>query len=76
QFSYHIPLFLRWSQGANRSSVIPKLRKLLSEFRFLPMAEACEVLGAGQLKIGLDLQKTPVAYEPCPEGAFSFCSSS
>jgi polysaccharide deacetylase family protein (PEP-CTERM system associated) len=74
QIPYHIPFLLRWSQGANRGSVIPKLRKLLSEFRFLPMAEACEVLDAGKLKVGLDLQKNPVAYDPHPEGAFSSLS--
>ena len=74
QLPYRVPILLRWSQGANRGSVIPKLRRLLAEFRFLPMAEACEGLSAGQLKVGLDLRRNPVRYEPCPGGAFPFSS--
>jgi polysaccharide deacetylase family protein (PEP-CTERM system associated) len=66
EIPYQVPALLRWSQGTNRRSVRPKLRRLLSEFRFVPMAEACQVLRAEHLEVGLDLGKPPVTYGPRP----------
>jgi hypothetical protein len=44
----------------------PLLRRLFSEFRFVPMAVACQVLRTEHLEVGLDLGKPPVAYGPQP----------
>lgn len=67
EIPYRVPTLLRWSQGANRQSVGPKLRRLLSEFRFVTMGEACKELGVEHLAIGLDLNRSPVAYSPQPK---------
>jgi polysaccharide deacetylase family protein (PEP-CTERM system associated) len=63
EINYRIPVVLRLSQGANRKSVIRKIRKLLSSFRFVTMSVASDFLGA-QLNIGIDLTKSPALYEP------------
>jgi polysaccharide deacetylase family protein (PEP-CTERM system associated) len=63
---YHVPFVLRWSQSANRRSVRSKLRRLLAEFRFLPMAEMGATLAAADLAVGLDLSRSPIAYGPQP----------
>jgi polysaccharide deacetylase family protein (PEP-CTERM system associated) len=68
---YHVPLLLRWSQSTNRRSVPSKLRRLLAEFHFLPMAEAGATLGAADLAVGLDLSRSPIGYEPQPEARSS-----
>jgi polysaccharide deacetylase family protein (PEP-CTERM system associated) len=67
EIPYRVPTLLRWSQGTNRRSVRSKLWRLFSEFRFVPMAAACQVLWAEDLEVGLDLGKPPVAYGPRPE---------
>ncbi len=64
EIPYRVPTLVRWSQGTNRRSVRAKLRRLFSEFRFVPMAVACQVLRAECLDVGLDLGKPPVAYGP------------
>jgi polysaccharide deacetylase family protein (PEP-CTERM system associated) len=66
EIPYRIPTLVRWSQGTNRRSVRSKLRRLFSEFRFVPMAVACQVLRAEHLHVGLDLGKPPVAYGSRP----------
>jgi polysaccharide deacetylase family protein (PEP-CTERM system associated) len=66
EIPYRIPALLRWSQGTNRRSVRPKLRRLLSEFHFVAMAVACQVLQGKHLEVGLDLGKPLVAYSPRP----------
>jgi polysaccharide deacetylase family protein (PEP-CTERM system associated) len=66
EIPYRVPTLLRWSQGTNRRSVRSKLRRLLSEFRFVPMAMACQVLPVEYLNVGLDLGRPPVAYGPRP----------
>jgi hypothetical protein len=66
EIPYRVPILLRWSQGANRRSVRSKLRRLLAEFRFQPIAEAFQELTAEHLEVGLDLGKPPVAYGPRP----------
>ncbi len=68
EIPYRVPTLLRQSQGTNRHSVRPKLRRLFSEFRFITMAAACAELGADHLKVGLDLGRPPVAYGPHPIG--------
>jgi polysaccharide deacetylase family protein (PEP-CTERM system associated) len=64
QIPYRVPTLLRLSQGTNRRSVRTKLGKLLAEFRFKTMAVACQVLEADHLRVGLDLGKPPVMYDP------------
>ncbi len=64
EIPYRVPILLRLSQGSNRRSVRSKLRRLLTEFRFRPMAEACQVLQGDHLPVALDLGKPPVAYGP------------
>jgi hypothetical protein len=66
EIPYRVPTLLRWSQGTNRRSVRSKLRRLCLEFRFMPMSVACQVLPAGDMAVGLDLGKPPVAYGPRP----------
>lgn len=56
EIKYPVPVLLRLSQGTNRKSVIRKLRRLLSTFRFVTMSVACDSLGS-QLNVGIDLQK-------------------
>jgi polysaccharide deacetylase family protein (PEP-CTERM system associated) len=68
EIPYRVPARLRWSQSANRRSVRSKLQRLFSEFRFMPMAEACQALRAGRLEVGLDLSNQPVTYDPRHEG--------
>jgi polysaccharide deacetylase family protein (PEP-CTERM system associated) len=63
EINYRIPIFLRLSQSMNRKSVIRKLRKLLSTFRFVSMSAACDSLEA-QLNVGINLAKSPLCYEP------------
>jgi polysaccharide deacetylase family protein (PEP-CTERM system associated) len=72
EIPYRVPTLLRWSQGTNRRSVRHKLRKLLSEFRFVPMAVACQMLPAERLNVGLDLGKAPVVYGPRPAETDAF----
>ena len=64
EIPYRVPTLLRLSQSTNRRSVRSKLRKLLSEFRFIPMAAACQALQTERLDVGLDLGRQPVAYRP------------
>lgn len=66
EIPYQVPILLRWSQGANRRSVQPKLRRLLSEFRFITMGAACKELTAEHLAVGLDLSRPPAAYDLQP----------
>jgi polysaccharide deacetylase family protein (PEP-CTERM system associated) len=66
EIPYRVPTLLRWSQSTNRRSVRRKLRKLLSEFHFMPMAAACQALPSECLEVGLDLGRQPVAYHPQP----------
>jgi hypothetical protein len=66
EIPHQVPTLLRLSQGTNRRSVRRKLRKLFSEFRFMPMAEACQALRSECLDVGLDLGRQPVAYRPQP----------
>jgi polysaccharide deacetylase family protein (PEP-CTERM system associated) len=66
EIPYQVPARLRWSQSTNRRSVRSKLQRLFSEFRFIPMGEAYQALGAKHLDVGLDLGKSPVAYGPGP----------
>ena len=63
---YRVPTLLRWSRGTNRRSVRQKLRRLLAEFHFVPMAVACQVLPTERLQVGLDLSKPSVAYGAQP----------
>lgn len=58
---YPLPLRLRWTQFVNRRSVKCKVIRLLKEFRFVTMEQACRLLSR-KLKIALDLGKKPVAY--------------
>jgi polysaccharide deacetylase family protein (PEP-CTERM system associated) len=67
EIPYRVPTLLRWSQEVNRRSVRPKLRRLLSEFSFVTMAEASEELKARRLAIGLDLSRRPAVYASSPE---------
>jgi polysaccharide deacetylase family protein (PEP-CTERM system associated) len=69
---YHVPRFLRWSQGTNRRTVRSKLKRMLSAFHFGTMAQACRNLAAEQIEVGLDLGKSPVTYEPY-RGACRIC---
>ena len=62
EIPYRIPLLLRWSQNTNRRGVRRKLARLLSEFRFCTMAEACKQLQGQNLEVGLDLANGPVSY--------------
>jgi polysaccharide deacetylase family protein (PEP-CTERM system associated) len=62
EMPYAVPTLLRWSQDTNRRSVISKLRRLLSEFRFITMAAACQKLAGQPLSAELDLGKFPPAY--------------
>jgi polysaccharide deacetylase family protein (PEP-CTERM system associated) len=59
---YPIPPILRFSQFLNRASVTPKLRRLLSSYRFTTMIEAGRNLKEEQLQIGLDLAILPIRY--------------
>jgi hypothetical protein len=70
EIPYRVPTLLRWSQDTNRRSVCSKLRRLVSEFSFVPMAVACQALRAEHLDVGLDLGKPPVAYglRPAEDG--------
>jgi polysaccharide deacetylase family protein (PEP-CTERM system associated) len=56
-----IPFKLRWTQFANRRSVRGKLTRMLKEFRFMTMEQACRIL-APKLRVALDLQIQPIAY--------------
>ena len=58
---YPVPFTLRWTQFANRRSVKSKLIRLLKEFRFITMEQACGLL-ACKLRVALDLGKQPIAY--------------
>jgi polysaccharide deacetylase family protein (PEP-CTERM system associated) len=58
---YPMPFRLRWTQFINRRSVRCKVIRLLKEFRFITMEQACRLL-ARRLKVALDLGKQPVAY--------------
>ncbi len=58
---YPVPFTLRWSQFSNRRSVKSKLIRLLREFRFVTMEQACRLL-AYKLQVALDLGKQPIAY--------------
>lgn len=69
ELPYRVPLLLRWSQSANRRTVRSKMRRLLSAFRFKPMAEACRELSEEGLEIGLDLGKSQTIYHPNLERA-------
>jgi polysaccharide deacetylase family protein (PEP-CTERM system associated) len=73
EIPYDVPLLLWWSQGANRRSVRSKLRRLLAEFHFLPIAEAGAALEVKHLAVGLDLSRSPIVYEPQPEAGASPC---
>jgi len=64
EIPYRVPTLLRLSQSTNRRSVRSKLRKLFSEFRFIPMAAACQALQTERLDVGLDLRLQPAAYRP------------
>jgi len=59
---YLIPTNLRWSQFTNRKSVKPKLVRLLRDFRFQTMGEACKQMRS-KLQVGLDLQNCPISYQ-------------
>jgi polysaccharide deacetylase family protein (PEP-CTERM system associated) len=59
---YSVPAVLRFSQFFNRSSVMAKLRRLLSSFRFTTMIEACRNLNAERLGVALDLGILPHSY--------------
>jgi len=59
---YRIPTSLRWSQFTNRRSVRSKLARLLKDFRFLTMGEACKQMRAN-LQIALDLERCPISYQ-------------
>jgi len=64
EIPYAVPTLLRWSQGLNRRSVHPKLKRLFFEERFIPMGEMSEQLRGQNLKVGLDLGCSKVAYAP------------
>jgi polysaccharide deacetylase family protein (PEP-CTERM system associated) len=68
ELPYRVPTRLHWTQSTNRKSVRAKLRRLFAAFRFTTMAAACQALQAAPLAVGLDLTKSPVAYEPQPNG--------
>ena len=44
----------------------PLLRRLFSEFRFVPMAVACRLLRTEHLEVGLNLGKPPAVYSRRP----------
>jgi polysaccharide deacetylase family protein (PEP-CTERM system associated) len=62
EIPHQVPTLLRWSQETNRRSVSSKIRRLLSEFRFITMAAACEEFMGRHLVAELDLAKFPAAY--------------
>ncbi len=66
EIPYRVPAILRWSQGTNRRSVRGKLRKLLSSFRFITLAEASEKFLSAELEVGLDLGRSPASYGSQP----------
>ena len=66
EIPYRVPVLFRWSQSANRRSVRPKLRKLLTAYRFVTMGAAYEVLHTDHLDLALDLGKAPTVYLPEP----------
>jgi len=59
---YSIPNSLRWSQFTNRKSVQSKLVRLLGDFHFLTMGEACKKIRA-ELQVALDLGHCPIGYQ-------------
>jgi polysaccharide deacetylase family protein (PEP-CTERM system associated) len=58
---YRIPTNLRWSQFTNRRSVHSKLTRLLRDFSFFTMGEACKQM-RGTLEVALDLKHRPIGY--------------
>jgi polysaccharide deacetylase family protein (PEP-CTERM system associated) len=59
---YRIPANLRWSQFTNRRSVRSKLARLLRDFRFLTMGDACKQMRV-KLQVALDLEHFPIGYQ-------------
>jgi polysaccharide deacetylase family protein (PEP-CTERM system associated) len=59
---YRIPTGLRWSQFTNRKSVQSKLARLLRDFCFLTMGDACKQMRA-KLQVALDLERLPIGYQ-------------
>lgn len=56
-----IPIKWRWTQFGNRRSVRSKLVRLLREFSFTTVAQACKIM-APQLRVALDLGIEPISY--------------
>jgi hypothetical protein len=56
----HLKPFLK------RASILPKLRRLLADFRFTTMGEACDNLSQEQLPVALDLAVLPIRYGNVP----------
>ena len=59
---YPVPTKLRLSQFINRGTVKEKMRRLLTNFRFTTMIEACRSLDQDKLPIALDLAVLPIRY--------------
>lgn len=74
EIPYRVPTFLRWSQNTNRRSVLGKLQRLFSAFRFSTMAAAYQELVTGRLEIGLDLGKSPATYERRPQREMAYAA--
>lgn len=64
EIPYRVPIRLRLSQGTNRRSVRSKLRRLLAEFRFIPMVTAYQASHIEPLEVALDLGRQAVVYRP------------
>lgn len=63
EISYCIPTMLRLGQFTNRCTVKGKLRRMLREFKFIPMIEAAKALDTNKLPIALDLAILPNRYK-------------
>ena len=57
---------LRLRPSIKCASIMPKLRRLLADFHFTTMNDACNGLAPGQLPVGLDLAILPIRYGNIP----------
>jgi polysaccharide deacetylase family protein (PEP-CTERM system associated) len=62
QLPHRVPPSLRLSQFLNRKTVKSKLRRLLKEFSFTTMIDACRSLDRDNLPFALDLAVLPIHY--------------
>jgi polysaccharide deacetylase family protein (PEP-CTERM system associated) len=62
EIPYEVPRLLRFSQFLNRGSVKEKLRRMLKDFHFTTMIDACRSLNWEELPVALDLSMLPIRY--------------